>query len=237
MEMQFIDGRNRSLWESINQHFRLRIENHSNHHFFHYFKDQEVYLFVPEEGGTPELFTHELLHLDLIVNGVTITSYLKDRLRNEPLLHWTFSENLFEQIGNCLEHSKMLPLYLEMSFERDLFSESYHMPCCTNMSMQMIRSGMGKEIPARASIDLFIHKFFAMKACLNPEFNYEVQLEELRKINEELYAILDQFWQSWEAFDISNSPCTSFKLFTYDFMHRLGTWNILNVYAKEKMRA
>lgn len=237
MEIQFINDRNRSLWQSINQNFRIIVETHSNQHFYHYFKDGEVFLFLPEEGGTPELFTHELLHLDLIAKGVFITNYLKERLRNEPLLHWTFNENLFEQIGNCLEHWKMLPQYLELGFERDLFSDSYYMPCCTKMSMQMISSGMKKDVPARASVDLFIHKFFAMKSCLNPGFNYEAQLAELRTVNEELYCILEQFWKNWLAFDVRGDRTSSFKLFTYDFMHRLGIWNILHVYAKEKVRA
>jgi hypothetical protein len=236
MQLQFIDDRNRSLWESSNQQLPIIIETHSNDHFYHYFKEDTIILFVPAENGTIELFTHQLLHLHLTLSGINITTWLKDRLRNEPLLHWTFNENLFEQIGACLEHWKMLPAYLSMGFERDLFCETYYMSCCNEMSMLIIKSGMNKEVPAKASVDLFIHKFFAMKTCLNPGFNYCSHLNELKLINAELCSILENFWTQWNDFDIQANT-RLLKSSTYDFMHELGTWNILNIYAKEKMRA
>lgn len=235
--LHLIDDRNRSLWENINQHFKIIVEEHASHHFYHYFKDDEVYFFVPEEDGTIELFTHELLHLHIIIKGANIIHYLKKRLRNEPLLQWSFHENLFEQIGECLTHEKMLPLYLSMGFERDLFCESYYMHCCSEMNMQIIRSGMKKEIPSPASVDLFIHKFFAMKCCSNPGFIYDHYLEQLKFINHDLFTILDKFWNEWNAFDMDVSEVNSFKPFTNHFMHKLGTWNIINIYAKQKERA
>jgi hypothetical protein len=238
MELKhFINDRNRSLWETICKHFKVNIEQHSNDHFYHYFLNDEVYLFVPEQQGMIELFTHEMLHLYLIMGGVNITNYLKSRLRNEPLLHWSFNENLFEQIGECLAHEKMLPLYLSMGFERDLFCENYYVPCCHEMNMQIIRSGMKKEIPSPASIDLFIHKFFAMKCCVNPAFIYDHYLEQLQMINSDLYCILDKFYNEWKAFIIKANEVNSFKRITNDFMHELGTWNIINIYAKQKQRA
>jgi hypothetical protein len=238
MEMKhLINDRNRSLWESINRTSTIVIETHSNDHFYHYLVDNEVYLFVPEHGGPVEWFTHELLHIHMILKGVNISWYLKNRLRNEPLLSWTLNENLFEQIGEWLAHIKMLPLYLSMGFERDLFCETYYMPCCHEMNMQMIRSGMKKEIPSAASIDLFIKKFFAMRSCLNPDFNYDHYIEQLKLINPGLYFILDKFWKQWTAFDIESSDRQSFKIFTNDFIHELGTWNIINIYAKQNQRA
>jgi hypothetical protein len=55
-------------------------------------------------------------------------------------------------------------------------------------------------------------------------------------INAELCSILENFWTQWNDFDIQANT-RLLKSSTYDFMHELGTWNILNIYAKEKMRA
>jgi hypothetical protein len=237
MQVQLIDDRNRSLWESIKQQFQVIIERHPNHHFYHHLIDKEIILFVPEENPSVELFTHELLHLFLIVKGVNIKSYLKDRFRNEPLLHWSFNENLFEQIGECLEHLIMLPMYLSMGFERELFCETYFMPCCNEISMQIIRSGMMKEIPTKISLHHFIHKYFAMKACLNPSCVYDEWLDELEMFNGALFDILEKFWKEFSAFDIDNGNLHALKSSAYDLIHELGTWNILNIYAKQNIRA
>jgi hypothetical protein len=234
---RFIDDRNRPLWKDITEYFSVTVEQHSNSHFYHSINEEEVTIHIPLYNGTIELFTHELLHLHLIKKGLTITSYLKDRLRNEPLLHWSLSDNLFEQVGNYFEHDKMLPLYLPMGFERDLFCESYYMLPCNEMSLQIIRSGMSKEIPALPAVDLFIHKYFAIKTCPNPDFIYDHYLMELQTFNPELYFILETFWNAWKKFDIEKDEIINFKSFTTKFMHQLGTWNILNIYAKQKERA
>lgn len=237
MEIQFIDDRNRSLWKAITGKFSITIERHPGHHFYHRIIDKEVILYIPEEDATIELFTHELLHVYLVINGISIKSYLKERFRNEPLLHWSLTENLFEQVGDCLEHSKMLALYLSMGFERELFCETYYMLCCNEMSMQIIRSGMNKEIPTKISLHHFIHKYFAIKTCLNPLFNYDTELQELKSINGELYFVLEKFWTEWNALDTSNNSVPSFKSSTNNFIHDLGIWNILNIYAKQNIRA
>jgi hypothetical protein len=237
MKPQLISDRNRSLWESIAHHFKIIIEYHPNDHFFHCINDRDVVIVVPEENGSIELFTHELLHVRLMTVGLNVGYLLKNRLRNEPLLNWTLNENLFEQVGHCLEHWKMLHMYLDMGFERDLFCESYYMPCCAEMSMQIIRSGMQKEIPSKASIDLFIHKYFAMRSCLNPGFKYGHFLGDLERVNRELFAILERFWSFWVAFDMNGNNNNAIRLLTYDFMHELGTWNIMNVYAPGRSRA
>jgi hypothetical protein len=162
---------------------------------------------------------------------------LKERFRNEPLLRWSLDENLFEQVGECLEHWKMLPLYLSMGFERVLFCENYYMPCCNEMSMQIIRSGMNKAVPTKISVHHFVHKYFTMKTCLNPAFDYDDELDELKFINGDLYVILENFATRWNDLEISRGNPLSFKKTTADFIHELGMWNIMNIYAKENVRA
>jgi hypothetical protein len=231
---QFIVHRNKSLWHKINGILPVTLEEHSASHFYHRFLEESVVLHVPERNGTTELFTHELLHIDLIMRGVTITDFLRDRFMQEPLLRWTLNENLFQQIGEHLEHVKMFPEYLRMGYQKDLFSENYYVHCCSPMSVQIIRSGMMKKVPSPASIDLFIHKFFAIQANQNPHFDYREHLDFLKSICPGLYAILEEFWHSWEGYEIGKQ---NFKEFTTRFVHQLGMWAIENRYAKEMERA
>jgi hypothetical protein len=231
---QFIDNRNKNLWHKINVVLPITLEQHTGSHFYHRFFEKSVALHVPQRDGTIELFTHELLHIDLIMRGITITDFLKERFRQEPLLRWTLNENLFEQIGELLEHVKMLPEYLKMGYQRELFSENYYVHCCHPMTAQVIRLGMMKKVPTPASVDLFIHKFFAIRTNQNPEFDYSEHLDFLKSVCPELYGVLEEFWQKWDAYEINKQD---FKGFTTLFVQRLGMWTIENRYAKEMERA
>jgi hypothetical protein len=232
----FIDKRNRRLFDTLLNHFSMSIDLHDGYHFYSKLSGKELTIYTPRKEATIELFTHEMLHAYLVANGISLCSFLKERLRLEPLLHWTVNENLIDQIGQALEHAKMLPLYIAMGFERNLFEEKYYMTCCSPVTLQLVQSGFNKRVPATASIDLFINKFFAMKCALNPQFDYAGSLQLLQDADYELYSILEQFYNTWITADSKNLS-EQFKKFTAHFVHELGLWAIKNIYVKELQRA
>ena len=227
----YIDKRNQQLFKAL--HLLIKIEKHEGNHVYSKITEKQLTIYIPQSGGSIQLVTHELLRAYLIKNGINITAVLKERLRHEPLLHWTLNENLMEQIGQELEHMKMLPIYLSMGFERELFDEKYYMPCCSPISVQLIECGLKKKIPASASIDLFIKKYFAMRCCINPDFVYKDYLQTLKLINEELYQVLERFYNKWTSADIA-SLAHSYRPLATEFIHELGLWAIKQVYTRER---
>ena len=68
----------------------------------------------PKNRICADSFTHELLHIYLRSKGVFIGARLKRKLQSSKTLSIIYSEPLLEHLGNCLDHIKMLPIYLEL---------------------------------------------------------------------------------------------------------------------------
>lgn len=226
-EVSIIDERNEAIWNEINDHFTTEIQVHDRHHYYSFIRENTAFFYIPQENNI-ELFTHELLHIYLRTQRIFISEWLLQLFKQEPLLGWNCNDNLFEQIGHYLEDIKILTLYLEMGLDRNKFSESYSQLACTHNNIQIIHSGMKKRIPAAASIDMFIHKYFAMKADPNPDNEYHGRMEDLKSINKELFDILDRFYQQWLTFDIFkyDPGKYSYKDFTAAFVHDVGKWMV-----------
>lgn len=54
------------------------------------------------------------------------------------------------------------------------------------------------------AVETYIGKFFAMVADPNTNFNYSLQLAELKKTDGSLYRLLQEFTSEWENYDIEN---------------------------------
>ena len=95
---------------------------------------------------------------------------------------------------------------------------------------------MSKPIPSIYSVDLFIGKFFAMKASPNNQLNYQKCYDQLQWINPSLYSILDSFWKKWEEFDIYeyDQDQRVYKEFTDTLMYQLGEWTVRTIHTKHQ---
>lgn len=205
-----IDRRNLELWTTLKSKFEIEIikENRDTHSVFT--KKDKATIRVPFRPSI-DSFTHELLHIfmklkDIYVGG-TITLHVKE----DPILSKFMSDNLTEHIGNCLEHIKMLPEFLKMGFKREEFIFDYHVNKLTEKELDSIKRHFRrkplfqKEQFYSKAIDLYIGKYFAVKACPNKSFPYDKGQEELRELDNELYSILDRFMTGWEKFDYNDS--------------------------------
>ncbi len=77
------------------------------------------------------------------------------------------------------------------------------------------------------AVDLYIGKYFAVKACPNSTINYEPLIKELKSIDEELWEILESFWESWLTYDIfkiREAIDFDYHEMVYDFTDRLEDW-------------
>jgi hypothetical protein len=231
-----LDERNLPLWQSVTQVFPVQVQPHPRTHHLFSVDECTGYIFLGENDRTPAPFTHELLHLYLRSKRIFLTEFLIRMMRVEPLLHWTFAPSLFEQVGHSMEHVKMLPLFLRAGMNRTDFTEDFQLPICNPMLLQLIEGGLSKPVPSVISADLFIRTFIRIKCHPDAVVNYGFYLQRLDQINPPLYALLDRFFQAWQAFNIDayHPDRNSYTGFSREFTHALGAWTILTIHSKEK---
>jgi hypothetical protein len=235
---QLLDERNAGIWHQANKVFQVRVQLHNRAHHYYQINRNNADIFLGANQYSIEAFTHELLHIYLRSKNISMTEYLLQRLREEPLLHWTFTETLFEQIGHYLEHKHMLGPYLEAGFDRSTFLPDFNTPVCNPILLQLIASGLHKNIPSIISTDLFIRTFFRIRCHPDKRIHYGFYLESLKALNAMLFAILERFWEAWHHYDIDryHPAHYSYAPFTATFMHELGAWAILAIQAKQKRK-
>jgi len=238
---QLLDDRNKSFWDEIHEVFVPTVLLcESRHYAFHLF-EKKAQFFVPVSNLSKEAFTHELMHIWLRSKNIFITNFLLNRLREEPLLYWSFTDNMFEQLGYWLEHVKMLPYFIGAGFKKEKFTEDYDQYKCSPMHWQIMLAGMSnpsKKVPLPC-LDLYVSRFFAMKTCCNEWFDYTPYFEAMQNIRPELFQILDRFWNLWLQFDIEryDPVACSYKPFTAQLMHDLGKWAVEAIHTRQNKSA
>jgi len=235
---KLLDNRNKEIWNAVKQEYNIVLKEARGNHYHYDLKFHTASIYIPYSNLSKELFTHELLHLYLRSENIFLSEWLIKCFKMQALLHWSFDENLFEQIGHQLEHAKIFVLYQKLGFDPFLFSDTFFQPVCNQMHIDIIRSGLRKAAPSHASVDLFINSFYAMKCHLNEEISYESHFEILEVVSPGLYIILENFWAKWESYDIetNDNPDYSYKTIAIHFIEQLGEWSIRTLHAKNKMK-
>ena len=236
MYQQLIDDRNRQFWEEVNKHFNTSFIMYGGKEYSSCLHEKNADIFVPVNNISVEGFTHELLHIWLRARNIFITDFMLKRLKEEPLLYWSFSDHLFEQLGHSLEHVKLLPEFVKAGFEKEKFLDDYHVPKCSNFHLQIIEAGMAKptkRIPLPC-LDLYVSRFFAMKGCGNDTLGHEFYLKSMQSIRPDLFSLLENFWEQWLSFDIMQYDVMNytFKKFTAAFVHDLGHWAVTTIHTR-----
>ena len=220
-----IDNRNKDLWAEINKVQDIDIHLVDGTIYSVYTKSGKSTIYVPKNKIKPASFTHELLHIYLSTKKVFIGGSLKLSIKGNPNLSRIFSDNLLEHIGNCIEHIKMLPIFLSLGFERKCFLSDYSTNKFTAQELEAVKNHFCKYgLYHSSTIDLFIGKYFATKSCPDNSKDYTNQLKELQSINNELYLILDKFLIAWNNFDYNNDG--DYHSFVFDLVNELDNWTI-----------
>ncbi|WP_148230580.1 hypothetical protein [Chitinophaga pinensis] len=200
-----IDSRNDKLWKEITSKYEVIIHPSPNLEYSCNAKGETVTFYVPLSNYCMGSFTHELLHIYIRLKGVYMGPCLSRRFNGGAFLPKVFTPQLVEHVGNCLDHIKMLPLYLDMGFPREKFLLDYHEHKCTIQELNDIRTYYKYSANYYSqAVEVFIGKFLAMRADPNNGFNYESSLAELKLIDGELYRILDDLVISWQNYDLDS---------------------------------
>lgn len=225
-----IDKRNIELWGFLTDNFNIEIIKENREDYLTCSIDNKATIYVPNDNINSSSFTHELLHIFMRSKQIFIGAGLTRSVKENKILFRILSDKLLEHVGNCLDHIKTLPIYLDLGYENSDFISDFYVNKLTDIEILNIKRNFCstnnfKKYFSKSAIDYFIGKYFAAVACSNVEFNYNEQLIKLKKIDTELFDILDQFVNTWREFDINEEcPLNSYQTIKYNFVCNLESW-------------
>ena len=223
-----IDNRNSSLFKELKQDYEIKVELvNDTKKYGCYSINNHSTIYVPQSNICSASFTHELLHIYLRSKGIFIGARLKRKTQSSETLSIIYSELLLEHIGNCLDHIKMLPVYLKLGFARDKFIIDYEKKKCTKQEVEQIQTywKQGKKYNASA-IEFYLEKYFSVKACPNTDFDYTDRLQELSQVDENLYAINERLINRWLAMKIDSREILEddYIIIAEDYINEMENW-------------
>jgi hypothetical protein len=225
-----LDNRNLELWNSLRSVHEIEIRKESRQDYLAYSKGNKTSISVPFDNLDAASFTHELLHIYLWTKDVFIGGGLTRSIKESEKLSKIFSDALIDHIGNSLEHIKMLPEFLKLGYPESEFILDYSTNKLTVEEVRKIKNNfttkfLFKTTYNASAVDFFIGKYFAVSACTNMTFDYPKQLRELKKIDVELFEILEIFVIKWKKYDYTNTDAmNSYHTILFDFIEKLEKW-------------
>lgn len=218
-----LDDKNRSLWNEVSENCNIKLETSFEPNYISNFKDNEITIFIDIDKIESHSFTHELLHIKLKNDGMGAASYLNNKIRQSRNLNYIFSKNLEDHIGNCLEHVKMLPLFVNLGYRHSDFLSDLKKEKLKHKEVINIKSSFAQDnIIDKDTLDYYIGKFFAAKACMGGN-NYHKPLTLMKNISPKLYDILKEFWADWLDFSIEEEP-EAYEEIIDIFVEELEDW-------------
>lgn len=190
---ELIDSRNQNLWDEINENYIVEFQDSLNAEYGCYTINETVTFFIDKNNICKDSFTHEMLHVFMGIKDLYFSSALKLTLQQSKILSENLSLELIEHIANCLDHLKMLPIYLELGFDRKKFIMDYDLYKCTDEEIRQFNKfyRVGKKINLKA-VDSYIGRLIAILCDPNEDFNYSSDLNKIEKIDPLLYKIIER---------------------------------------------
>lgn len=222
-----LDEKNRKLWDQLNERFTILSLPSDNDEYSVFSIDDLHTIRYVETNLCTASYTHELLHIYMRFHECFIGRCLINTVTGSRVLSRIMSEALLDHIGNCLDHVKMLPIYLEMGYERERFLHDYYTHKGEMEELQLIEQhyrNKKKEILPLA-VDSYFGRFFSMIADPNPTFDYSKEIEKLRKIDPLLFQINMKFVEKWKNTPLETAPeDDDYRTVVSDYYTNLKVW-------------
>lgn len=223
---KLLDGKNKDLYDFVSKFLSLSIEEGNASCYGLYTKGDRAVLYIPKGNYSPSSFAHELLHAELKIKGIHISTKLS--VTERPLLIPIFSEALSDHITNVLEHRKMYPKFISTGYKEEDFLSDSLTPILTEVEVNAIIYGIKHNGSYSADgIDTFIGKYLAARCSCFSFYDYSDKLQSLREAEPRLSSILDALVDRWDAYDIEKEgePLSdSCLLISYDFLNEIEDW-------------
>ena len=188
---ELVDYRNEMLWKEINENYIVEFEDSLNKEYGCYTVNNKVIFFIDKNNLCKDFFTHEMLHVLMGMKDLYFSSSLKLTLPQSKILSENLSSQLIEHIGNSLDHIKMLPIYLELGFDRKKFILDYTKYKCSAEEITQFNRyyKVGKKVNLK-TIDSYIGRLVSILSDANEDFDYSADLKKLEKVDPLLFKII-----------------------------------------------
>lgn len=229
MLSKLVDYRNKDLWEFCNSRMNIELSfNDMNEYGVHSEGDNHI-IYIPTNNLNSASFSHELLHIYLLIHGIYIGGALQSEIKRLGIDHF-FSHSLAEHVSNCLYHIKMLPLYLDLGYKKESFLTDFNINKFSIHEMELLKNNLISFNGSYQSkgIDFYIGKYFAAKACPNKSYDYSSGYILLDYLSSDLYNILENCLNEWNNFDYKTQDLLSigYRDVIYGFVDELEKWSL-----------
>jgi hypothetical protein len=172
-----------------------------------------------------ESITHELLHIWLQRFYTDVGIYIFICTQEDKKLSKFLNKFLCDHIGNCCDHFKMYPKYLEMGYSpKEFLKNGLELKTAITDIKGIKLKSLG--FYNSQSVNLFIGFLFSILADHIKENDYTEHHKCLIEKDSELYYIVYDFWNKWEVFDIEDiDPIYNSDLeLTDSFIDGISDW-------------
>ncbi|MCK0134918.1 hypothetical protein [Arenibacter sp. S6351L] len=226
-EIGLIDNRNEKLWSDLNNTHSISIELNDYPNYASDSENSNSRIIVPKYDIDINAFTHELLHILIRQKELYLGSSFRHLIIGSELLSQLLSDQLLEHFSNCMDHIKMLPIFLELGFDKKKFIKDYDVNKCTKSEIQQLRQNFkirGKYYGE--AVDFYIAKYIAIKADPKQHINYTKSLNELKNLDSNLFSILEKAVEDWKTmpFEKENIWDDDYNSISFELYQSLSNW-------------
>lgn len=211
------------LLSKVRERYDVKFEKHHEPWAANYTINNYATIYYNPRRFSNDSIAHELLHVWLKTLGYFGSNHIYCVAEEDYKLSRIFSKNLCDHIGNCQDHIKMYPKYLEMGYAPEVFIENSLKEQCSIRDIASLCVVSGKIIFA-GQTDFFIGSLISIYAH-HIQMDYSAHLSKLKSIDSELFQIVTVFWEDWKRFDITKVDAFNSGFDEYErFISAMREW-------------
>jgi len=198
-----IDKKTLELLNDLQTDFEISFEIKDIDYCEVFQKNKTATIYYNPKIVNSESLTHELLHIWLKRFNYSIGNHIFLSTQSDKKLSKFLNKFLCDYIGNCCDHYKMYPKYLEMGYSpKEFLNNGLELKTSVSDIKKLRLKFLG--LYNSQSINLFIGYLISILADHIKENDYTEHHKYLMDKDLALYNIDCGFWKKWEAFDIEN---------------------------------
>lgn len=218
-----LDEQNKQLLTEIRNKMSVKFEIFNKPYFENFSINDNVTVYVNPKIFKNSSVAHELLHAWFRGLGLMGSNMIYLSARGNPKFSLVFDKRLCDHIGNCMDHYKIYPKFLEMGYASEDFLSSKGMQCDIS-SIRKLRV-QSNGVYSTKHLNNYIGYLISIYAD-HLRNDYSQHLAQMQNIDPELFNIVTELWQVWKNIDITNpDPITRMDFEAInDFIMNMENW-------------
>lgn len=220
----FLDEQNKALLAKVRDEYTVAFEIHDKPYSGIYTINNSATIYLNSKDITNATIAHELLHLWFKTLGGFTSNHIYLACVNLPKQSKIFSKELCDHIGNCMEHHKFYPKFLEMGYNPKDFIQNAQKEQSKLSTLKRLVLGINPRYIGQ-NVDAYIGNLISIYAHQIP-VDYTKHLSILKSKDADLFELVTDFWDRWDKFDANNiDPIFNSDFDIYEkFIWDIGEW-------------